>query len=197
MKIVIVGAGISGLSTYLHLRKLLPSITDITIYESHRPRTISSLESQDYEDLTFSTAIVGGGLGVSPNGMRVLRDLDPEIHDAVIAQGYLCDNFTFKGANGWTLSKVPTSDKRVDIGEEKCVSTSRHGVWLCLKKKVPDEKIMYKQVSDVRIGENGKLVLSFSDQSSEAEADFVIGADGVKSTVKKAIFGAKYAPVYE
>ncbi|MCJ1252177.1 hypothetical protein MMC30_009416 [Trapelia coarctata] len=201
MKIAIVGAGISGLSTYLHLRKLLPSITDITIYESHRPRTVSSLESQNYEDLTFSTAIVGGGLGVSPNGMRVLRDLDPEIHDAVVAQGFLCDDFTFKGANGWTLSKVPTSDKRVDLGEEKCVSSTRHGVWLCLKNRVPDQQIEYKCVNDVRVGANGKLVLSFTDGSPEATADFVIGADGVRSTVKKGIFGAedaaKYAPVYE
>ena len=201
MKVAIVGAGVSGLSTYLYLRKLLPSITDVTIYESHRPRTVSSLESQNYEDLSFSTAIVGGCLGVSPNGMRVLRDLDPEIHDAVIAQGFLCDHFTFKGANGWTLNKIPTTDKRVDIGEEKCVSSSRHGVWLCLKSKVPDQKIVYKQVSDVRVGENGRPVLTFSDGSPEVIADFVIGADGVRSTVKKGIFGAenaaRYAPVYE
>jgi glycine/D-amino acid oxidase-like deaminating enzyme len=40
MRIVIVGGGIAGLSTYLHLRKHLPNASEhtITIYESHRSR---------------------------------------------------------------------------------------------------------------------------------------------------------------
>ncbi|KAF2840930.1 FAD binding domain protein [Patellaria atrata CBS 101060] len=198
MKVIIIGAGISGLSTYLYLRKLVPSITDITIYESHRPRTTSSLESQNYEDLSASTAIVGGGLGVSPNGMYVLKDLDPEIYTAVIEQGFLCDHFTFKGANGWTLSKVPTNDKRQKEGAglEKCVSSSRHGVWLCLKRKVPDEEIVYRRVSEVGISEDGKPAVKFQDGSPAVIADFVIGADGVKSTVLKAIMGDQYSEIY-
>lgn len=81
MKIIIVGAGISGLSTYLHLRKHLPNPDShtITIYESHQARsklpsansTASEHANLNLDTLSESTAIVGGGLGISPNGMRV------------------------------------------------------------------------------------------------------------------------------
>lgn len=211
MKIIIVGAGISGLSTYLHLRKHLSSTHTITIYESHAPRTTplpqssSSSSPLNLETLSASTTLVGGGLGVSPNGMRVLRDLDPTLRDAVRAQGFPADKFVFKGANGWTLGTQKTSDQSVrkpGEQEEVCVSSSRHGLWETLLKAVGEGVVQYRKVLGlVRDESQKKIFLKLVDGDgveSNDVADLVVGADGIRSVVRGALFGGddKFKPVY-
>lgn len=204
MKIIIAGAGIAGLSTYLHLRKLLPSFEShtIVIYESHRPRAAvpiggASQEPSNVEDLSSSTAIVGGGLGLSPNGVRILKNLDEKLYDAVVAQGFVCETYTFKTARGHYLAKQPTSDKLSPAAYS--LVSSRHGLWQCLQDAVGEGVIKYRKVVNVDLS-GAKPMVSFAD-GGEEEADLVIGADGVKSIVKKGIFGeendGKYAPHYE
>lgn len=48
----------------------------------------------------------GGDLGISPNGMRILHNLDPALHDAVAAQGLPVSHFVFRGENGWILDWI-------------------------------------------------------------------------------------------
>lgn len=213
MKIIIVGAGISGLSTYLSLRKYLKSSASkhkIAIYEKHQTQFNitcgpASNDVATFEELSSSTAIVGGGLGVSPNGMRLLGELSQDLHDAIANQGAPCERFVFTSSRGWRLSSQSTGDRRVEDGEEVCVATSRHGLWRCLKEAVVKDGggIEYRKIVNVIIGlEGGKPKIVFDDQSEE-EADLVIGADGVRSVVKKGMFGFKgdgkerFAPVYE
>ncbi|KAF2734229.1 FAD/NAD(P)-binding domain-containing protein [Polyplosphaeria fusca] len=221
MKIVIVGAGITGLATYLHLRKHLPSPLShsIHIYESHRSLPLQSAETSlhgNLDELSSSTVLVGGGLGISPNGMRVLKDLDPDLYGAVVAQGFRAENFIFKGANGWTLGVQLTSDakarRRVNSENaaeegEVCIASSRHGLWECLKRAVEDSggEIRYRKVVQVKRidgNSNGQRVKirSVDEQGSEASehADLVVGADGVKSVVRTALFGDDEAskPIY-
>jgi 2-polyprenyl-6-methoxyphenol hydroxylase-like FAD-dependent oxidoreductase len=221
MKIVIVGGGIAGLSTYLHLRKHLPnpSTHTITIYESHKPRSDASTicspilvnQSVNLNTLSESTAIVGGGLGISPNGMRVLRDLSLDLHDRVVAQGFPAEKFIFKGANGWTLGIQSTSDKTVRAegdAEEVCIATSRHGLWHTLRQYVIEmhgnSVIKHRKVLGVDRNEGSPrlnlLVKLLDERGTEEvdEADLVIGADGVKSVVRKSLFGndEQYNPIY-
>lgn len=212
MKIIIVGAGISGLSTYLHLRKHLSPDHTITIYESHKPRLTLPLSSPatstspavTIDTLSASTALVGGGLGISPNGMRVLRDLDLDLHDAVSAQGFPAEHFIFKGANGWTLGMQKTSDGSVrEDGDEEeiCISSSRHGLWEALMRAVGEGVVRYRKVTVIESdGTQGKVIVrSTSDDANEdvESADLVVGADGVKSVVRSAVFGEdKFLPEY-
>ena len=204
MKIVIVGAGISGLTTYLFFTKLLPSNPanphQITIYESHRPRASNtSLQDADISiaSLSASTAIVGGGLGIQPNGMRVLRELDQELHDKVVAQGFPTERYTFKSARGWKLSYMRGHDGRDP--PERGVMSSREGIWKVLRDAVPDEAIVYRHVSGVSTDASGKPMIGFTDGSQDVQADILIGADGVWSKVKEAVLGGegKYRPTYE
>ncbi|KAJ4991267.1 FAD binding domain-containing protein [Stagonosporopsis vannaccii] len=212
MRIIIVGGGIAGLSTFLHLRKHLPEDIEhnITVIESHKPRSVASStfipnhpnQSVSLDALSESTAVVGGGLGISPNGTRVLRDLSLELHDRVVAQGFPANNFIFKGANNWTLGMHSTSDKAVrerDDIEEVCIASSRHGLWHTLRQyvleKYGQDVVKHGKVTEVFRDktESGRRVrVDLIDERGQKEreyADLVIGADGVKSVVRKALFG--------
>ncbi|KAJ8109548.1 hypothetical protein OPT61_g7380 [Boeremia exigua] len=218
MKIIIVGGGIAGLSTYLHLRKHLPNHT-VTVYESHKPRSTardtSSPErpnqSVSLDILSTSTALVGGGLSISPNGMRVLRDLSLDLHDRVVAQGFPADNFVFKGANGWLLGMHSSSDKSVrdkSDAEEVCVASSRYGLWNTIRQYVIEKYregvIRHRKVTKIeRDAQKPTLrlrvhAINEMGQEEVDYADMVIGADGVKSVVRRAIFGDDdgFHPVY-
>ncbi|KLU85895.1 hypothetical protein MAPG_04915 [Magnaporthiopsis poae ATCC 64411] len=103
------------------------------------------------------------------------------------------------GQNGWTLGVQPTSDRGGFEGPppsgraEVCVSSTRHGLWACLMAAVPKDVVQYKKVSRVirkraEAGGTGALAVVFED-GDEEECDLVIGADGVKSIVRKALFG--------
>lgn len=219
MKIIIVGGGIAGLSTYLHLRKYVPSPSehDITIYESHRPRSVASStatqnqpnQSVNLDALSESTAIVGGGLGIAANGMRVLRDLSLDLHDRIVAQGFPAEKIIFKGANDWTLGIQSTSDKTVRAGgeaEEVCIASSRHGLWQTLRQYVVEKYggDVIKQGKVVKASRNEHKapqplqVHVLNEQGTERidYADLVIGADGVRSVIRKCLFGddVKYQP---
>lgn len=203
MKILIIGGGIAGLSTYLHMKKHLAPRGEhgIKIFESHASRIASDQAhgngKLNLDDLPSSTALVGGGLAVAPNGMRVLRGLSPDLHDAVTKQGFQCENNTFKAARGFTIGKARAWDAREPA--EYTVSSSRYGLWKCLADAVGNDAVQFKKVTEVAVSEGGKPLVRFVD-GSEEEADLVVGADGVRSTVKKAILqddDGNYAPTYK
>jgi 2-polyprenyl-6-methoxyphenol hydroxylase-like FAD-dependent oxidoreductase len=142
MKVIIVGGGIAGLSVYLHLCKHVPSSSehDITIYELPRPHlsaSSSSLQgrlnySVNLDALFESTTMVGDGLGIAPNDMRVLRNLGLNLYDRIVAQEFPAEMFIFRRANGWTLGMQSTSNKPVRLegeAEGVCIASSRHGLW--------------------------------------------------------------------
>lgn len=107
------------------------------------------------------------------------------------------------------IAKIATGDRKQGEGEEMeyTVSCPRYGLWKCLHEIVGSERIRYRKVVgvdvvvDVKGGRGrGRPKVRFAD-GEEEEADLVIGADGVRSVVKKALFGDDderlYAPRYE
>lgn len=205
MKIIIVGAGVSGLCTYLQLRKVLPNFDShkILIYESQKPResvlsgTSDASQQWNQDNLTDSTAVVGNTIGLAPNSMRLLKYIDTRLYEIFKARGYVSQSYMFKTARGHTLAVTSTGDKKSP--EEYTISCPRHSLWECLHEVVGENRINYQRVIDVEfIG--GRPIVKFADGGRE-DADLVVGADGVRSVVKKAIFGEenerKYAPRYE
>ncbi|RYO97378.1 hypothetical protein DL765_011222 [Monosporascus sp. GIB2] len=204
MKAIIVGAGVAGLSTYLQLRKVLPSQDSLTIhiYESHRPQGLTPSITPDTSlskqgDLTDTTAVVGNSIALVPSSIRLLRYIDTRLYDIFKVRGYRNESYTFKTARGHRIAVTSTGDKACP--QEYTVSCPRYGLWECLRQVVGNDKIQYRKVVDVDLS-GEKPVVKFAD-GGEEDADLVIGADGVRSVVKKGLFGEddkrQYAPRYE
>lgn len=188
MKIVIIGAGISGCAAYLSLKKHLPRPEDhsYTIYESHDTSKDTTSDDRSYADGHSSTLVVGGGLGVGPNGLNVLRRLDEDLLRDVVRGGYAVSHSYMKNKHGRVLVRMAAQKKSTRT--MNLVACSRHSLWRSLRTRIPDEIIVNKRVSEVVANPDGRNLVHFTDGSPPVEADLVIGADGLKSTVKRALF---------
>jgi 2-polyprenyl-6-methoxyphenol hydroxylase-like FAD-dependent oxidoreductase len=106
-------------------------------------------------------------------------------------------SYTFRTARGHTLAVLSSGDG--GSPEEYTISCSRHQLWRCLYEIVGENNVQHGEVVDVEL-EPDRAVVRFADGASRI-ADLVIGADGVRSVVKRVIFGEEdkkcYAPVYE
>ena len=79
---------------------------------------------------------------------------------------------------------------------------TRQALWDALRDRVPDSAVLRKSVSRVSLGtQSARPRIQFADGSPDDEADVFIGADGVRSVVKRAINGDGkvdgYPAVYE
>ncbi|GLA24473.1 hypothetical protein AnigIFM63326_000520 [Aspergillus niger] len=218
MKIIIIGAGISGCAAYLTLRKHLPppppssSPTqdhEYTIYEAY-PTTIDTTSDDrpnDEHSTHSATLTIGGGLGVAPNGLRVLERLDEDILRDAVSGGYMVDHSNLKDKHGRVLMRLPSSSTTTTGSRDSdgttttpmhLLGTSRHNIWRCLRKRIPDNIIINKRVASVTAHPTHRNTVTFVDGSEPVHADLVIGADGLKSVTKHALFdGDPYPPHYE
>ncbi|KAF2181289.1 FAD/NAD(P)-binding domain-containing protein [Zopfia rhizophila CBS 207.26] len=197
MKIIIIGAGISGLSTYLFFKKHLPEEFRHSIYIYEKRSEILAQSDSKYLDLE------GGGLGIMPNGLQVLKDLDTWLSKEVASQGILCENFTFYNKYGQmgVRQNISTGTR-----ELQCVSISRHGLWRCLMSQVKhfgdaEEIIKIRKVTRVYWNERmKKAVLQFTCNENikeEIDAELVVGADGINSVTRRSLFVSEdYSPKY-
>lgn len=194
MKIAIVGSGISGLSFWLFLRKLdLLRHHEVVIYEARQQRTSGS----DSNAETYNASVIGASIGLSTNGLNVLKRCDEGLHQEVTTTGHVIRTFKITNARGWTLGDAPVGPEG-----QTMVMIGRQAFWQILKKRVPNNVVVTKKL--LKIEKRGaESALVFVDGSS-AVADLVVGADGIWSVVRRAIFDApaedgeyEYSPYYE
>ena len=180
MRIVIVGAGIAGLSMALHLKRHLPTAS-LTLLESHKITD----KAKDDAPSTFS-----GGLGVevSPNGMRVLRRLSKSLHRSVVDIGYSVDRFEMRTEAGRPLGFRPAGSECPTV--ETTIMIGRFELWHLLFQEI-EQQCGDKTVRDgcklneiKQRGDKAEVILRDGETLC---ADLVIGADGVRSVVRKAI----------
>lgn len=210
MKIIIIGAGIAGCTIYLELRKHLPKPPSgeahkFTVYEAYDTNIDTTSDDRGNGPTYSSTLIVGGGLGVAANGLNVIKRLDENMLREIVRGGYSCATMNMKSKNGKVLARMQPAGKPALDGKGQetmnTVACSRHGLWRELRKRVPNDVIVTRRVSEVVARSDGLNVVSFVDGSPSAEADLVIGADGLKGLAKKALFPGEKAdpfpPHYE
>ena len=209
MRIVIIGAGIAGCTAYLELRKHLPGNEndhEITIYEAYDTHEDTTSEQRVEGRTHSSTLVVGGGLGIAPNGLNVLKRLNAELLRDIVKGGYTVSHSNLKNKNGYLLMRMDSqvaggSSSRDGAPPMYQVTSSRHSLWRCLRTRIPTHHIVNQRVIEVISRSEGRNLVKFADGSPEVEADLVIGADGVRSTTRRAIFtnvkDDMYRPHYE
>jgi salicylate hydroxylase len=170
-RVLVIGAGIGGLAAACALRE-------------------RGFEVEVYERAA-ELGEVGAGLQLGPNAVKVLRALGIEQPLYPLA---------FEPTN---IMSVAWDDAHLRFREPlKAVATSQFGtpyltahradVHALLLAKLPREAIhLQAQCSGVSSG-NGIAVAHFADGRA-AEADIVVGADGINSAVQESLFGVQAA----
>lgn len=165
MRGIIIGGGIGGLTTAIALKQRGISVT---VYEA-----------------APELRAVGAGIIMATNAMQVMQRLG--IADKIKRKGYRLIGGQIADENWRTLQQI---DGQYAIGKYGVGSYAIHRANLqqILFDELPDVPIQLNhKVTSVAQREN-KVKVKF-ENGTETEADFVIGADGIKSVVRQSLFG--------
>ncbi|WP_109301237.1 FAD-dependent monooxygenase [Aquimarina sp. AU474] len=165
MKYTIIGAGIGGLTTALAFEK-------------------KGVEYQLFEKAPKINE-VGAGIWLAPNALQVLEYLN--VFNRVKSKGNSIDRITLGKAD---LS--PLSDNYQDLVKDTfgytTIAIHRAELQKILLEEIPQEKIFLgKSFQSFEKLNSGKIKLKFEDNST-SETDFLIGADGIHSKIRKQLF---------
>ncbi|KAG7443159.1 FAD/NAD(P)-binding domain-containing protein [Guyanagaster necrorhizus] len=167
MKVVIVGGGIGGLAAYHALHTYLPSNVSIKVYEL-------------YQTPNTATSGIGGGIGIVPNGLRALNAISPASVLYLWAHGNVCPYFVVRNQNGTTLGRLGGLHDRILLPR----ASVHESLLLGMANGVTE---WGRKVVEVKETADAAQVV-FEDGTVET-CDLIIGADGVKSICRQALFG--------
>jgi len=167
-KVGIIGAGPAGLATAIALKK---QGIEVHIYErakAFRP--------------------IGAGLTLSPNGLRSLAALAPDIVEQLKLQGSQIKRF-----------KVRTSRRGLPIITQSITGEEYDQPflavrWFCLQeilraKLTPKNLNLNHQL--IAFEQNHQNVTVYFENNQTTTVDLLIGADGMRSAVRKQLFGVE------
>ena len=167
--VAIVGAGIGGLTTALALQRMG---VKVDVYEQS-PRL----------------GEVGAGLTITPNATHVLNELGL---GTALEQGGMAP---MRGAikdlqTGETLVDVPHEDMAARYGAERFQihRADLHAI-LCEAVLASDENCIHLGFQFDRVKQHEPGVTLCFENGQEVHADILVGADGIKSKVRNALFG--------
>lgn len=167
-RIAVVGAGLGGLATAIALRQ---RGFEVDVYEQ-------APELGEF----------GAGINISPNSVKVFdaMGLTGKLHAVASEPG----GMTWRKWDADEISYVlPYADFEQRYGSTYYV-VHRSDLHRLLSEAVPASSIhLRKRVRSVD-SRGGTVGLSFEDGSS-AEADVVVGADGIRSAVRACLFGGE------
>ncbi len=164
-KILVVGGGIAGLTTAAAL---------------HRYGFATELVERQ---ATWS--VPGAGFVVHANGMRMLRALG--LHESVASAGTVVRRWQFYDAQGCLLSDTDLTAVWGEVGP--CIGIVRPLLHSALSKGVADVPCRLGAAVTSLMQDDRGVTVAFSDGTSGAY-DLVVGADGIRSTVRALTLGA-------
>ncbi|KAJ9148228.1 Monooxygenase FAD-binding protein [Pleurostoma richardsiae] len=181
--VAIIGGGITGLSLAVGL---LRRNVNFTVYEQ-----------------ASASRELGAGIGFTANAERAMKALDPRIHahfkKIAVQNG---DDF-FRYVNGLSSGSRPGNgdDDEADVmfkiylGERGFEGCRRSDFLAGLLELLPAESLRFGQRVESVNDDNGRVTLNFHNGST-AQADVVIGCDGIKSQLRQIMFGAGFPAEY-
>lgn len=167
-RIAIVGAGLGGLAAAIALRR-------------------QGFEVQVYEQAP-ELAEFGAGINISPNSVKFFQavGLDEKLH-AISSEPI---GLTWRDwGSGEIYNCLPFDDFEKRYGAKYYV-VHRSDLHRLLSDAVPQASIQLGRRCTLVESRNGSVGLSFKDGRS-AEADVVVGCDGIRSAVRACLFGGE------
>ncbi|THV22823.1 FAD-dependent oxidoreductase [Glycomyces paridis] len=168
---LIIGGGVAGPAAALALRK---AGIEARIFETHRPGTGSK----------------GGPLTLASNGLSALRLLDADA--GLAAEGIATPRMVIQSGTGKVLGTVET-----DPDLPMCLTLPRGRLADLLRERAAAEgvPIVYgKRFVDAV--DTGHSVIAQFDDHTTAEADLLIGCDGIRSVARRLVDPAAPEPRY-
>jgi salicylate hydroxylase len=165
-RVAIIGGGIGGLTAALAL-------------------TQAGVEVQVYEAVAELREI-GAGVALHPNAMRVLRAAGVEDQVRAVA-GRSPWAVTRDGITGRVISRTSRAQQAATLGIEGATMHRADLLDVLARALPPGIVTMGKRCTSVR-DDSAAAVATFEDRST-AEADVVVGADGIHSAVRTSLFG--------
>ncbi|MFD6888680.1 FAD-dependent oxidoreductase [Streptomyces sp. NPDC059957] len=173
-RVLIVGAGIAGMSATIALRRIGAEV--------------------DLVDIQPDWAVVGAGLTITGPTLRALRQLG--VHDEVAAQGYVGEGIRVCGVDGTYIRDIPTP-MPPEAGVHGSGGIGRQVLYRILSAQVLSRGVSPRFGTSVaKIEQDAAGVdVTFSD-GTEGRYDMVIGADGIYSRTRRQIFPGAPEPQY-
>lgn len=180
-EIAIIGGGIAGLTLA------------IALYHRQVPVTVYEQAPQFGE--------IGAGVSFSPNAVQAMKVCHRGVYEAFEK---VCTRNVWPSKQKVWFDYLNGLEDTPNIAFTISNSLGQNGVHRArfldeIVKLVPKEIARFgKKLRDIKEGSNGRLVMSFEDGTT-AEADAVVGCDGIKSRVRQVIVGPDHPsahPVY-
>ena len=171
MRIAVIGGGIGGLSAALHL---LNAGFDVQVYEQ-APR-ISE---------------IGAGIQISPNASRLLHRLGlrPAMDGIVVFPQAVHQR---RWDDGRTLQRAPVGKLVEETFGAPYYHFHRADLANLLADALPAERV-HTRHRLVAVEDTGSKVIARFENGTQAEAEVLVGADGIHSKVHALVFGAEKA----
>lgn len=136
---------------------------------------------------------LGAGIHLGPNVMKVMRRIG--IEEKLSAMGSHPDHwFSRDGTTGDYLSRIPLGDFARNKYGAAYITVHRGDLHELMVSALDQDKLYFnKRLVDVD-DTGDKVTMAFADGTS-AEADLVIGADGVNSCIREKLLGPE-SPIY-
>lgn len=169
-RVAIVGAGIGGLTA---AAALVQKGFEVAVYE--RARELGE---------------VGAGLQLAPNAVKVIRALGLEAAFLKVA----CEpkvRLSIQWADGTVRAREPFKGAMEQTFGARYCTAHRADLHALLLSKVP-ENAVHTDAECLDVKNSGDSAVLRLSGGREAEADVVIGADGIHSVVRKSLFGASH-----
>lgn len=161
---LIIGGGVGGLCTAIALRRIG---IEATVYE--RAEMLGD---------------VGAGLVIAANAIRALRRLG--LADQAIAAGSLMTRTQIRTHDGQILAETDMRNYETQFGAPS-IAIHRAALHKVLLEALPEGAVRLGAAC-TRVEQNKNGVVAHFADGSTAQADCLIGADGVRSVVRQQLF---------